>query len=92
MPTNSRISQAAEPSPFLRVWLDEFAPVAAGVNTEKARSEFIIMPILAEARRRARPVNVLPGSAWRWTACGGWTVLRLRHRAWPSAEYFFLTA
>jgi hypothetical protein len=51
-----------EPSPFLRVWLDEFAPVAVGVNTEKARSEFIISPFLAEARRRSTgPVNVLPG-------------------------------
>lgn len=51
-----------EPSEFLRVWLDEFAPVAVGVNSEKARSEFIIAPILAEARRRAvGPVNVLPG-------------------------------
>ena len=24
-----------EPSEFLRVWLDEFVPVALGVNTEK---------------------------------------------------------
>ncbi len=50
------------PSPFLQVWLDEFAPVAVGVNSEKARSEFIIAPFLAETRRRsAAPVNVLPG-------------------------------
>ena len=32
-------------SEFLRKWLDEFAPVAVGVNTEKARSEFIITPM-----------------------------------------------
>ncbi len=51
-----------EPTPFLRVWLDEFAPVAVGVGSEKARSEFIIVPVLAEARRRAvGPMNVLPG-------------------------------
>jgi hypothetical protein len=51
-----------EPSDFLRVWLDEFAPVALGLNSEKARSEFIIAPILAEARRRlGSSVNVLPG-------------------------------
>lgn len=50
------------PSEFVRVWLDEFAPVALGVNSEKARSEFIIAPVLAEARRRAvGPANVLPG-------------------------------
>jgi hypothetical protein len=35
------------------------------VNTEKARSEFIIAPMLAEARRRAGgEVNVLPGVAF----------------------------
>ena len=51
-----------EPSPFVRAWLDEFAPVALGVNSEKARSEFIIAPLLAEAKRRTiGPVNVLPG-------------------------------
>ena len=51
-----------EPSEFLRAWLNEFAPVALGVNSEKARSEFIIAPILVEAKRRAGPpVNVLPG-------------------------------
>lgn len=51
-----------EPSEFLRAWLDEFAPVALGVNSEKARSEFIIAPLLAEAKRRATTfMNVLPG-------------------------------
>lgn len=51
-----------EPSEFLRTWLDEFAPVALGINSEKARSEFIITPILAEVKRRAGTVvNVLPG-------------------------------
>jgi hypothetical protein len=51
-----------EPSDFLRVWLDEFAPVDLGVNSEKARSEFIIAPMLAETKRQVGPaVNVLPG-------------------------------
>src|SRR5438309_2084490 len=51
-----------EPSDFLRGWLEEFAPVALGVNSEKARSEFIIAPMLAEVKRRAGgAVNVLPG-------------------------------
>jgi hypothetical protein len=50
------------PSTVLREWLDDFVPVALGVNSEKARSEYIITPVLAEARRRAvGPVNVLPG-------------------------------
>ncbi len=54
--------ESIEPSSFLRVWLDEFAPVALGLNTEQARREFIIAPVLAEAKRRADTVvNVLPG-------------------------------
>jgi hypothetical protein len=51
-----------EPSEFLRNWLDKLAPVALGVNSEKARSEFIIAPILIEAKFRVgTSVNVLPG-------------------------------
>jgi hypothetical protein len=51
-----------EPSEFLRIWLEKFAPVALGVNSEKARSEFIIAPMLAETRlRTGGSVNVLPG-------------------------------
>jgi hypothetical protein len=51
-----------EPSDFLRVWLETFAPVALGMNSEKARSEFIIAPMLAETKLRAGgTVNVLPG-------------------------------
>jgi hypothetical protein len=51
-----------EPSDFLRVWLDGFAAVAVGVNSEKARSEFIIAPMLAEMKIRSGDrVNVLPG-------------------------------
>ena len=52
------------PSDYLQTWLDEFAPVAIGVNTEMARREFITGPLLTEAKRRAvGPVNVLPGMA-----------------------------
>jgi hypothetical protein len=54
-----------EPGESLRTWLDELAPVALGINSEKARSEFIIAPILVEARRLAGPpANVLPGVAF----------------------------
>ncbi len=54
--------QPLTPSDFVRVWLDEFVPVALGVNSEQARSAFIITPILVEVRRRSvGPVNVLPG-------------------------------
>ena len=47
---------------FTRGWLDEFAPVAVSVNSELARSVYLIAPILAEAKRRAKgPANVFPG-------------------------------
>src|SRR5262249_7556662 len=62
---NTDLFAAVEPLPpsdFLRGWLEEFAPVALGVNSEKARSEFITAPVLAEGKRRAgTTVNVLPG-------------------------------
>jgi hypothetical protein len=51
-----------EPSPFLRIWLDQFAPVALGVNSEMARSVYIIAPMLAETKLKVGPsINVLPG-------------------------------
>ena len=43
--------------------LNEFAPVALGINTEQARREYIISPILIEAKRRSRvEINVFPGA------------------------------
>jgi hypothetical protein len=52
------------PSPILSGLLDEFTPIALAINTEKARSEFLIAPILVEVKRRSTPpVNVLPGVA-----------------------------
>ena len=41
-----------EPSPLLRELLREYLPLARAINTEKARSEFLIAPILAEVRAR----------------------------------------
>lgn len=50
------------PGESLRAWLQRFAPVALAVNSEKARSEYIIAPVLAETAIRAGgSVNVLPG-------------------------------
>jgi hypothetical protein len=52
-----------EPSGSLRQTLDEFAPAALGINTEAARREFIISPILMEAKRRSRlNITVFPGA------------------------------
>jgi hypothetical protein len=41
-----------KPSPLLRELLQEYLPLARAINTEKARSEFLIAPILAEVRAR----------------------------------------
>ncbi|QLE57508.1 hypothetical protein [Nostoc sp. TCL26-01] len=40
-----------EPSAYLKTTLNEYLPLANAVNTEKARSELIIAPILLEIRR-----------------------------------------
>ena len=51
-----------EPSDSLNELLAELTPIALGVNTEQARREYIISPILIEAMRRcAGKINVLPG-------------------------------
>jgi hypothetical protein len=39
-----------EPSPLLRALLPEFLPLALAINTEKARSEYAIAPLLAGLR------------------------------------------
>jgi hypothetical protein len=41
-----------EPSALFRELLQEYLPLARAINTEKARSEFLIAPILAEVRAR----------------------------------------
>ncbi|MDB9524411.1 hypothetical protein PN498_00300 [Oscillatoria sp. CS-180] len=44
--------QPVEPSNLLTAVLNEQLPLASAINTEKARSELIIMPLLIEVRRR----------------------------------------
>lgn len=43
---------AAAPTDFLRTALREYEPLALAIGTEKARSELLIMPVLAEVRRQ----------------------------------------
>ncbi|HWQ34520.1 MAG TPA: hypothetical protein VNQ79_16845 [Blastocatellia bacterium] len=43
-----------EASDFLKLALEKYVPLGEGANTEKSRSEFIIAPILAEARERSQ--------------------------------------
>ncbi|MGK7871870.1 MAG: hypothetical protein AB4426_00655 [Xenococcaceae cyanobacterium] len=43
-----------EPSPLLTEFLQENAPLALQINTEKARSEMIIAPLLLDLRKRLK--------------------------------------
>ncbi|KAM3098795.1 hypothetical protein ACKFKG_04835 [Phormidesmis sp. 146-35] len=43
-----------EPSNFLKQMLEESIPLATAINTEKARSEMMIAPILLEVRRQLK--------------------------------------
>jgi hypothetical protein len=51
--TESLFAQSAtvQPSELLTLSLREYLSLATAINTEKARSELIIMPVLAEVRR-----------------------------------------
>lgn len=44
-------SKPIQPSQYLRATLDEYLPLASAINTEKARSELIVAPVLLELRR-----------------------------------------
>jgi hypothetical protein len=46
--------QPIQPSERLLTDLNENKPLAIAINSEKARSEFLIAPILAEVRRQTR--------------------------------------
>jgi hypothetical protein len=43
-----------EPSALLKQTLEEYIPLATAINTEKARSEMMIAPILLEVRRQLK--------------------------------------
>jgi hypothetical protein len=43
-----------QPSDFLRQTIREYLPLATAINTEKARSELLIAPVLTELRRQLK--------------------------------------
>jgi hypothetical protein len=50
------------PSDFLQVVLKEYAPLGMAIGTEKARSEYIIAPILAELRNMTnKQISIFSG-------------------------------
>ena len=55
--------EAIAPSDDLKRILAENIPLALAINTEKARSEFLIAPTLLELRRRSpTPVSLFSGT------------------------------
>ena len=55
--------QAIAPSDDLKRILTENIPLALAINTEKARSEFLIAPTLLELRRRSPiPISLFSGT------------------------------
>ena len=57
--------EPAIPSDFLKQALFEYVPLATAINTEKARSELIIAPVMAEVRRQTgNRVSLFSGSAF----------------------------
>jgi len=55
--------EAVVPSDFLKQSLDYYLPLATTINTEKARSEFIIAPIMGEIRRQSKNrISLFSGS------------------------------
>ena len=45
---------AVQPSEYLTLALKENTPLAVAINSEKARSEFLIAPVLSEVRRQLK--------------------------------------
>jgi hypothetical protein len=56
----SQIPDYTVPSELL-VWLEKFLPLALAIDTEKARSEFIIAPILAELKFNLKDISLFSG-------------------------------
>jgi hypothetical protein len=65
---------AASISPLLRAILDEYVPLATSIHTEKARSEFIVAPILGEVRKLMKhQVSLFSGTDFNVDAAQGLT-------------------
>lgn len=46
--------EGVQPSELLTLTLNEYIPLATAINTEKARSELLIAPVLTEVRRQLK--------------------------------------
>ena len=53
-----------EPSQFLQDALTRFIPIATAINTEKARSEYLIAPILSELMATNSQISLFSGRSF----------------------------
>ncbi|RUT00142.1 hypothetical protein DSM106972_075900 [Dulcicalothrix desertica PCC 7102] len=84
--------QPVEPGDLLKATLEENIPLATAINTEKARGELIIFPILLEVKRRINiPISIFSGKEFNVDIVRGLNgnpdFLISRNR-----EQFFITA
>jgi hypothetical protein len=70
---NLIVSEPIEPSSFLIEALKRFTPLATAINTEKARSEYIIAPILSEIAYINSQVSLFSGRNFNVDASRGLT-------------------
>jgi hypothetical protein len=70
---NLIVSKPIEPSLFLIEALKRFVPLATAINTEKARSEYIIAPILSEIAFINSQVSLFSGRNFNVDASRGLT-------------------
>lgn len=79
-------------SEYLKTTLEEFAPLALAINTEKSRSEWIIAPILAELRRKLHNrISLFSGSTFTVDADKGLEG-QCDYMISLSSEQFYITA
>jgi hypothetical protein len=84
--------QPVEPGDLLKATLSENIPLATAINTEKARGELIIFPILLEVKRKINiPISIFSGKEFNVDIVRGLNgnpdFLISRNR-----EQFFITA
>lgn len=72
---NLIVSQPIEPSSFIIEALKRFTPLATAINTEKARSEYIIAPLLSEIAYANSQVSLFSGRNFNVDASKGLTGL-----------------
>lgn len=70
---NLIVSEPIEPSSFLIEALKRFTPLATAINTEKARSEYLIAPILSEIAFINSQISLFSGRNFNVDASRGLT-------------------